>query len=89
MADRLRQILYPLVLPLIVVTIWLCGWVRQQEDRMGAMNSLAPSAPAVREFLVAAQSAAPHDESLAADEGDGPDARAALADTGGDGADER
>jgi hypothetical protein len=88
MGDRLRQVLYPLVLPLIVATIWLCGWVRQQDDRMGGMNSLAPSAPTAREFLVAGHSAAPQDPSLAADD-DGPETRDALADTGGDAADER
>jgi hypothetical protein len=32
MADWLRRVLYPLVLPLIVGTVWLCGWVRQQDD---------------------------------------------------------
>ena len=35
MGDWLRRLLYPLVLPTIVATVWLCGWVRQQEDRMG------------------------------------------------------
>ena len=34
MADWLRRLLYPLVLPTIVATVWLCGWVRQQDDRM-------------------------------------------------------
>ena len=33
MGDWLRRLLYPLVLPVVVGTVWLCGWVRQQDDR--------------------------------------------------------
>ena len=33
MGDWLRRLLYPLVLPIIVGSIWVCGWVRQQDDR--------------------------------------------------------
>ena len=33
MGDWLRRVLYPLVLPLIIGTVWVCGWVRQQDDR--------------------------------------------------------
>ena len=33
MGDWLRRLLYPLVLPAIVGTVWVLGWVRQQEDR--------------------------------------------------------
>ena len=44
MGDRLRQLLYPLVLPLIVGTIWVCGWVRQQEDRTEHIIFLGPTA---------------------------------------------
>ena len=33
MGDWLRRLLYPLVLPAIVGTVWVCGWVRQQDDR--------------------------------------------------------
>jgi hypothetical protein len=33
MGDRLRRLLYPLVLPFIVGSVWFCGWVRQQDDR--------------------------------------------------------
>jgi hypothetical protein len=35
MGDWLRRLLYPLVLPTIVSVVWLCGWVRQQDDRIG------------------------------------------------------
>ena len=33
MGDWLRRLLYPLLLPAIVGTVWVCGWVRQQDDR--------------------------------------------------------
>ena len=52
--DRLRQIFYPMVVPLIVATIWMCGWVRQQEDRMArAVFAPPPEAAAVRGLFLA------------------------------------
>ena len=33
MGDWLRRLLYPLVLPTIVATVWFCGRVRQEDDR--------------------------------------------------------
>jgi len=85
MGDRLRQVLYPLVLPLIVATIWLCGWVRQQEDHLGRAGYLPPDAPASREFL-AAHSAAP--QRAAGDDRDGLAPADAFADSGREAADE-
>ena len=41
MGDRVRQLLYPLLLPAIVAVIWFSGWVRQMDDRMGP-SSLQP-----------------------------------------------
>jgi len=38
MGDWLRRLLYPLVLPAIVGTVWACGWVRQQDDRAARGN---------------------------------------------------
>jgi len=46
MGDRLRQLLYPLLLPVIVGTVWISGWVRQQEDRTERTVRLAPDAGA-------------------------------------------
>jgi hypothetical protein len=80
MGDRLRQVLYPLVLPLIVATIWLCGWVRQQEDHLGRAGYLPPSAPAVQQEFLAAHSAAP--ERVARDDQDGLATADAFADSG-------
>ena len=45
MGDWLRRLLYPLLLPAIVGTVWLCGWVRQQDDR----SRWIPPIPAVAE----------------------------------------
>ena len=35
MGDRVRELLYPLLLPTIVAIVWFSGWVRQVDDRMG------------------------------------------------------
>jgi len=52
--DRLRQIFYPMILPLIVATVWMCGWARQQEDGMArAVFSRPAGTAAAYEVFVA------------------------------------
>jgi hypothetical protein len=75
MGDRLRQLLYPLVLPVIVGTIWVCGWVRQQEDRVDQAVQL--------DREVARQASLSTAQAAEDDAADGPDDSEALATVGG------
>ena len=48
MGDWLRRLLYPLVLPVIVTSVWVCGYVRQQDDRASRNRWSIP--PVTRQF---------------------------------------
>ena len=78
MGDRLRQLLYPLLLPLIVGTIWVCGWVRQQEDRIERTVRMAADPGARQASLFLSEPAAIDTDDHDADAPDEPDALATL-----------
>ena len=45
MGDWLRRLLYPLVLPVLVGSVWVCGYVRQQDDRAARNRWTLPPIP--------------------------------------------
>ena len=51
MGDWLRRLLYPLVVPVLVGCVWVCGYVRQQDDRAARNRWTLP--PTNREFAPA------------------------------------